>query len=400
MYKFVLRRRKIEIVRNVFLYMIYLDNNATTKIAPEVLGAMMPYLTDNFANAASTHAFGLGASDAVKKARQQVADLIACETNEIIFTSGATEAINLAIKGIAENYQTKGKHIITVATEHSAVLDVCKYLTTKGFEITFLPVQSDGLIDLDVLKAALRSDTILVSVMAVNNETGVIQPIKEIAALAHGVGALFMTDATQAVGKMPINVDDLGIDLLTFSGHKIHAPKGVGALFVRQRRPRRVKLQTLIHGGGHEGGFRSGTLNVAGIVALGEACELANKTMIATANYVQQLRDALETELLKIEDTHINGNTEHRLYNITNIRFDGCDADAMMMGLENIAVSNGSACTATSIDPSHVLIAMRLTELEAYSSIRFSLSKFNIESELPQVIEAVRKVVRRLRAMN
>lgn len=380
--------------------MIYLDNNATTRIAPEVLEAMMPYLTDNFANAASTHTFGLGANDAVKKARQKVADLIACETNEIIFTSGATEAINLAIKGVAEYYQTKGKHIITVSTEHSAVLDVCKFLTTKGFDVTFLPVKNDGLIDFDVLKAALRNDTILVSVMAVNNETGVIQPIKEIAALAHQAGALFMTDATQAVGKMPINVDDLDIDLLTFSGHKIHAPKGVGALFVRQRRTRRVKLQTLIHGGGHEGGFRSGTQNVAGIVALGEACELANKTMLATANYVVQMRDALETELLKIEGTHINGNTENRLYNVTNIRFEGCDADAMMMGLENIAVSNGSACTATSIDPSHVLMAMGLNELEAFSSIRFSLSKFNAEDELPQVIEAVKQVVKNLRVWN
>lgn len=380
--------------------MIYLDNNATTKIAPEVLRAMMPYLTDNFANAASTHAFGLGASDAVKKARQQVADLLNCETNEIIFTSGATEGINLAIKGVAENYQAKGKHILTVATEHSAVLDVCKFLATKGFDVTFLPVQSDGLIDLEVLKNSLRSDTILVSVMVVNNETGVIQPIKEIAKLAHEVGALFMTDATQAVGKMPMNVNELDIDLLTFSGHKIHAPKGVGALFVRQRRPRRIKLQTLIHGGGHEGGFRSGTLNVAGIVALGEACEMASKTMLATTTYVQQLRDTLEAELLKIEGIYINGNTEKRLYNVTNIRFDGCDADAIMMGLENIAVSNGSACTATSIDPSHVLMAMGLTELEAFSSIRFSLSKFNTATELPQVIEAVKQVVKNLRIWN
>ena len=380
--------------------MIYLDNNATTKIDPVVLEAMMPFLTDNFANAASTHHFGMGANEAVKVARQQIADLLACETNEIVFTSGATEGINLAIKGVAEHYQAKGKHIITATTEHSAVLDVCRFLETKGFEISYLPVKTDGHVDVEVLKNTLREDTILVSVMAVNNETGVIQPIKEIAELAHGVGALFMTDGTQAVGKIPIDVDALGIDLLTFSGHKIHAPKGIGAMFVRQRRPRRVKLQTLLHGGGHEGGFRSGTLNVAGIVALGKACELANKTMLATANYVKNLRDTLETELLKIEGTHINGNTAKRLYNVTNIRFDGCDADAMMMGLENMAVSNGSACTSTSIDPSHVLTAMGLSELDAFSSIRFSLGKFNTTDELPQVVKAVQKVVEGLRAMS
>lgn len=379
---------------------IYLDNNATTKIDPRVLESMMPYLTDNFANASSTHQFGVGANDAVKSARQQIADLIGCETNEIVFTSGATEGINLSIKGVAESYQTKGKHIVTVQTEHSAVLDVCKFLETKGFEVTYLPVKNDGLIDLDVLKTALRPDTILVSVMAVNNEIGTIQPIKEIADLAHSVGALFMTDGTQAVGKMPIKVDDIGIDLMTFSGHKIHAPKGVGALFIRQRRPRRVKLQTLLHGGGHEGGFRSGTLNVAGIVALGKACDIANKEMAVNAKYICDLRDKLEAELLKIEGTHINGNTESRLYNVTNIRFDGCDADAMMMGLENIAVSNGSACTSTSIDPSHVLIALGLSELEAFSSIRFSFSKFNTIKELSSVLDAIIKTVKILKVLN
>src|ERR1039458_1872432 len=251
--------------------LIYLDNNATTPIDKRVLEVMMPFLTDNFANANSTHHFGVGAYDAVKNARLQVADLIGAETHEIIFTSGATEAINLAIKGVAENYKDKGKHIITVATEHTAVLDTCKYLETKGYEVTYLPVLPDGLIDLDLLKNALRPDTILVLVMYVNNETGVIQPIKEIAAMAHDAGALFMIDATQAVGKLPINVDDMGIDLMTFSGHKIYAPKGVGALYIRQR-GNRVKLQALIHGGVHERGFRSGTLNVPGIVALGCAC--------------------------------------------------------------------------------------------------------------------------------
>ena len=380
--------------------MIYLDNNATTKIDPIVLETMMPFLTDNFANASSTHLFGVGANDSVKNARQQIADLIGCETNEIVFTSGATEGINLAIKGVAESYQAKGKHIITALTEHSAVLDVCKFLETKGYEVTYLPVKNDGLIDLDVFKSALRADTILVSIMTVNNEIGVIQPIKEIAELTHSVGALFMTDGTQAVGKMPIKVDELGIDLMTFSGHKIYAPKGVGALFIRQRRPRRVKLQTLVHGGGHEGGFRSGTLNVAGIVALGKACEVAKKDMKANSQYIGDLRDILETELLKIEGTHINGNIENRLYNVTNIRFDGCDSDAMIMGLENIAVSNGSACTSTSIDPSHVLMALGMTDIQAFSSIRFSFSKFNSEKELPVIIEIVRMTVLNLRSFN
>lgn len=378
----------------------YFDNNATTKIDPQVLAEMMPFLTDNYANAASTHSFGLTASDAVKKARKQIADLIGCETHEIVFTSGATEGINIAIKGVAEHYQSKGKHIVTVASEHSAVLDVCKYLETKGFEVTYLPVLPDGLLDLSVVKNALRKDTILLSVMAVNNETGVIQPIKELALLAHEVGALFMTDATQAVGKMPIHVDELDIDLMTFSGHKIHAPKGVGALFVRQSKPRRVKIPALLHGGGHENGFRSGTLNVSGIVGLGEACTLAQKSMSHTANYVQQLRDELEKALLTIEGTHINGNAQHRLYNVTNIRFEGCDADAMMIDLADIAVSNGSACTSTSIEPSHVLVSMGLDELQAFSSIRFSLSKFNQAEEIPVVVEAVRKVVEGLRAWN
>ncbi len=256
--------------------MIYLDNNATTRLDPQVLDAMMPFLTDNFANAASTHPFGLSAHEAVKTARQQVADLLGCETHELVFTSGATEAINLAIKGVAENYLNRGRHIVTVQTEHKAVLDVCVYLEKHGrsgdpVEVTYLPVQPDGLLDLDVVKAAIRPDTILVSVMLVNNETGVIQPIKEIAQLAHEVGALFMTDATQAVGKLPIDVDALGIDLLAFSAHKFYGPKGVGGLFIRQRRPNKVKLEALLHGGGHERGLRSGTLNVPGIVGMGAA---------------------------------------------------------------------------------------------------------------------------------
>ncbi|MCU0824954.1 MAG: cysteine desulfurase, partial [Leptospira sp.] len=305
---------------------IYLDNNATTPIDPRVLEEMMPFLTTNFANAASTHRFGVSAHEAVKKARQQVADLIGADTHEIIFTSGATEAINLAIKGVAEAYANKGKHIVTVSTEHSAVLDTCRYLETKGFEITYLPVQNDGLLELEVVKQAIRNDTILVSVMHVNNETGVIQPIQEISELAHEKGAIFMSDCTQSVGKIKVNVDELGIDLLCFSAHKIYGPKGVGALFIRQRK-NRIKIPALLHGGGHERGMRSGTLNVPGIVGLGKACELAQAEMAENEAKIREMRDYLESELLKIEGTWINGNREKRLYNVINIGFKGLDGE-------------------------------------------------------------------------
>lgn len=384
---------------------IYLDNNATTQIDKRVLDAMMPFLTNEFANANSTHQFGVHAYEAVKAARVQVADLIGAEAHEIVFTSGSTEAINLAIKGVAESYKTKGKHIITVSTEHSAVLDTCLYLETKGYEVTYLSVKSDGLIDLDELKSILREDTILVSVMLANNETGIIQPIKEIAELSHGVGALFMSDATQAVGKIPVNVDELGIDLLCLSGHKLYAPKGVGALFVRQRM-NRVKIHALLHGGGHEKGLRSGTLNVPGIVALGEACSIAKMEMSKNEESITSLRDYLETELLKIEGTSVNGNISSRLFNTSNILFKGVDSDAMIMGLSNmendiplIAVSNGSACTSASIEPSHVLTAMGLDEVAAFSSIRFSIGKFNTKKEMDIVIDTVKNVVSSLRAM-
>ncbi|MBC5991419.1 cysteine desulfurase family protein [Pontibacter cellulosilyticus] len=380
--------------------MIYLDNNATTKVDPRVLEAMMPYLTDNFANAASTHPFGLGAYEAVKNARQQVADLIGSETNEIIFTSGATEAINLAIKGVAENYSKKGKHIITVSTEHKAILDTCEFLDTKGFEVTYLPVQSDGLLDLQVLKQAIRPDTILVSVMLVNNEIGVIQPIKEIAEIAHETGALFMTDATQAVGKIKVDVDELGIDLMCFSGHKMYAPKGIGALFVRQRRPRRVKLEALIHGGGHERSLRSGTLNVPGIIALGKACEIAKNEMSENQDKIKELRDYLEAELLKIDDTIVNGNQNQRIFSTSNILFKGVDSDAIIMGLDGIAVSNGSACTSASIEPSHVLIELGYSEEDAFSSIRFSIGKTNTIEEILFVISKLKNLICQLRALN
>lgn len=382
-----------------------MDNNSTTQIDRRVLEAMMPYLTNEFANANSTHKFGVTAYEAVKAARIQVSELIGAEAHEIVFTSGSTEAINLAIKGVVENYQSKGKHIITVATEHSAVLDTCQYLESKGYEVTYLSVKSDGLIDLDELKTVLRDDTILVSVMLANNETGVIQPIKEIAELSRSVGALFISDATQAVGKIAVNVDELGIDLLCISGHKLYAPKGVGALFVRQRM-NRVKIPALLHGGGHEKGLRSGTLNVPGIVALGEACAIAKKELVRSNESIGALRDYLEAELLKIEGTSVNGNTTSRLFNTSNILFRNVDSDAIIMGLSNpendlplIAVSNGSACTSASIEPSHVLTSMGLDEVAAFSSIRFSVGKFNTKKEMDIVIDSVKDVVRSLRAM-
>ncbi|RIJ93306.1 MAG: IscS subfamily cysteine desulfurase [Candidatus Brocadia sp.] len=369
---------------------IYLDNNATTKLDPRVLVAMMPFLTESYANAASIHPFGVEAHGAVKNAREQVADL---------FTSSATEAINLAIKGVAEAYQDKGKHIVTVSTEHPAVLDTCRYLEGKGFEITYLPVQEDGLLDLEVVKHNVRNDTILVSVMFVNNEIGVIQPIKEIAEIAHSKGTFFMTDGTQAVGKLPVNVNDLGIDLMSFSGHKFYGPKGIGALYVRSKRPNKVKLNPLIHGGGHEKGMRSGTLNVPGIVGLGKAAEIARQEMETDAKRIGGLRDYLEKELLKIEHSFLNGNPTKRLYNVSNICFKGADSDAVMVGLKGIMISNGSACTSTKIEPSHVLKALGRSYEEAYSSIRFSLGRFNTRNEIDMVIHETRKVVESLRLM-
>ncbi len=387
--------------------LIYLDNNATTKIDDRVLQAMMPYLTDNFANANSTHQFGLGANEAVKIARQQIATLIGCETNEIVFTSGATEGINLAIKGIAESYNHKGKHIITLSTEHSAVLDTCKYLEKKGFEISFLPVKKDGLIDLDLLKKTIRPETILISVMLVNNETGVIQNIKDISEIAHNNDVFFMTDATQAVGKLEVNVEALQIDLMPFSGHKIYGPKGVGALYVRQKRPHKIKMEALQHGGGHEKGLRSGTLNVPGIVGLGLACEIAQKEMKKESERVKQLRNDLEKELLKIDGSFVNGNKDDRLYNTLNICFPRIDSDALIMGLSNpdnenipiVALSNGSACTSHSIDPSHVLMAMGLTEDLAFNSIRISLGRFTTKNEVEIFVSALNEIVKGLRAM-
>jgi len=369
----------------------YLDYNATTPIDSSVLDAMLPFLKDNFGNSSSTHHFGQTINNNVKQAREQIADFINAQSNEIIFTSGATEAINIALKGIAESYNVKGKHIITVSTEHKAVLDTCKDLERKGFEVTYLPVQKNGLIDLTELEQAIRLDTILVSMMYVNNETGVIQPIKEIASIAHEKGVLFMTDATQAVGKIVIDVDELGIDLLCFSGHKMYAPKGIGALYVRQR-GNKVKLIPQIHGGGHEQGLRSGTLNVPGIIALAKACEIASPEMEQNQKIITDLRNELETELLKLPNTSLNGDSENRIYNTANICFKGQDANVLIGRMKNIAVSNGSACSSAVVEPSHVLKAMGFSDDDAFASLRFSLGKYNTIEDVEAVVKKIKEL--------
>lgn len=369
----------------------YLDYNSTTPIDSRVLEAMLPFLKDNFANSSSTHYFGQTINESVNQARKQIADFINADSNELIFTSGATEAINIALKGVAESYSSKGKHIITASTEHKAVLDTCKDLERKGFEVTYLPVQKNGLIDLAEFEKSIRPDTILVSVLYVNNETGVIQPIKEIASIAHEKGTLFMTDATQAVGKIVIDVDELGIDLLCFSGHKMYAPKGIGALYVRQR-GNKVKLTPQIHGGGHEQGLRSGTLNVPGIIALAKACEIASQEMKKNEKTISDLRNELETELLKLPNTSLNGNLENRIYNTANICFKGQDANVLIGRMKNIAVSNGSACSSAVVEPSHVLKAMGFSDDDAFSSLRFSLGKYNTFEDIEIVVNKIKEL--------
>jgi len=366
----------------------YLDYNSTTPLDPRVLEAMLPFLKDNFANPSSTHHFGQSINEKVKQAREQIADFINADSNELIFTSGATEAINIAIKGVAESYSSKGKHIITVSTEHKAVLDTCKDLERKGFEVTYLPVQKNGLIDLTLLEQAIRLDTILVSVMYVNNETGVIQPIKEIASIAHEKGVLFMTDATQAIGKIEIDVDELGIDLMCFSGHKMYAPKGIGALYVRNK----IKLTPQTHGGGHEQGLRSGTLNVPGIIALAKACEIAIEEMAENQETISELRNELQTELLKLPNTSLNGDSENRIYNTANICFKGQDANVLIGRMKNIAVSNGSACSSAVIEPSHVIKAMGFSDDDAFSSLRFSLGKYNTIEDVEAVVKKIKEL--------
>lgn len=369
-------------------YGTYLDYNSTTPTDPRVFEAMLPFLKDNFANPSSTHNFGQSINEKVKQVREQIADFINAESNELIFTSGATEAINIAIKGVAESYSNKGKHIITISTEHKAVLDTCKNLERKDFEITYLTVQTNGLIDLEELQKAIRPDTVLVSVMYVNNETGVIQPIKEIAKLAHEKGVLFMTDATQAVGKIEIDVNDIGIDLLCFSGHKMYAPKGIGALYVRNK----TKITPQIHGGGHEQGLRSGTLNVPGIIALAKACEIASEEMALNQINISALRDKLETELLNLPNTSLNGDSVNRIFNTTNICFKGQDANVLIGRMKNIAVSNGSACSSAVVEPSHVLKAMGLSDDDAFASLRFSLGKYNTLEDIETVINRIKEL--------
>lgn len=379
---------------------IYLDNNATTPVDPRVLDAMLPYFTEKFGNAASrNHAFGWAGEEAVDYAREQVARLINAKDKEIIFTSGATEANNLAIKGAFEMYASKGNHFVTVATEHKAVLDACKNIERKGAKVTYLNPQENGLIDLDDLRAAMTPQTVMVSIMYGNNEIGVIQPIKEISAIAKEHGALFHTDATQAVGKVPVDVIADGIDLMSFSAHKMYGPKGVGALYVRRKNPR-VKVTSQMDGGGHERGMRSGTLNVPGIVGLGKACELCMNEMEDEAIRLSALRDKLERELNQMEESYINGSIEHRLPHVSNISFKYVEGEGLMMEIKNIAVSSGSACTSASLEPSYVLKSLGLDDELAHSSLRFGLGRYTTEEEIDYAIEHVRSGVNKLRELS
>jgi cysteine desulfurase len=379
---------------------VYLDNNATTPMDPRVLEAMLPYFTEKFGNAASrNHAFGWAAEEGVDYAREQVAQLIGANEKEIIFTSGATEADNLGIKGVFEMYQDKGNHIITTVTEHKAVLDTCKHLEKQGAKVTYLPVKEDGLIDLKELEAAMTPQTILVCIMYGNNEIGVIQPVKDIAAIAHKHGALFMTDATQTVGKIPVNVDADGIDLMAFTGHKMYGPKGVGALYVRRKNPR-VKVTAQMDGGGHERGMRSGTLNVAGIVGFGKAAEICRLEMDAEAKRLAALRDKLQSSLLELEESYVNGNTEHRLPHVANISFKYVEGEGLMMAMKDLAVSSGSACTSASLEPSYVLKSLGLSDDLAHSSIRYGLGRFTTEEEVDYAIEVTKKAVNHLRDLS
>jgi cysteine desulfurase len=379
---------------------IYLDNNATTPLDPRVLDAMLPYFTSKFGNAASrNHAFGWVAEEGVDYAREQAAKLIGCSDKEIIFTSGATEADNLGIKGVFEMYAEKGNHIITATTEHKAVLDTCKHLEKLGARVTYLNVKEDGLIDLQELEAAMTEQTILVTIMYGNNEIGVIQPIKEISAIAHKFGALFMTDATQAVGKIPVDVNADGIDLLAFSAHKMYGPKGVGVLYVRRKNPR-VKVTAQMDGGGHERGMRSGTLNVPGIVGLGKACELCRLEMESEAIRLSALRDKLESALTVMEESYVNGNVQHRLPHVANISFKYVEGEGLMMAMKDLAVSSGSACTSASLEPSYVLKSLGLSDDLAHSSIRFGLGRFTTEAEVDYAIENTKKAVNHLRDLS
>lgn len=379
---------------------VYLDNNSTTPMDPRVLDEMLPFFNENFGNAASrNHSFGWQAEEAVDYAREQVANLIGSTSKEVIFTSGATEANNLAIKGVYEMYNSRGNHIITVSTEHKAVLDACKKVEKMGAQVTYLSPKVDGLIDLEELKEAITDKTILITVMYGNNEIGVIQDIKAISEIAKKNGILFHTDATQAVGKIPVDVLADGIDLMSFTAHKMYGPKGVGALYVRRKNPR-VKVTSQMDGGGHERGMRSGTLNVPGIVGFGKACELCANEMEEEAKRLRALRDKLEKELLTIEEAYVNGNPAHRLPHVANISFKFVEGEGLMMGTKDIAVSSGSACTSASLEPSYVLKSLGLDDELAHSSLRFGLGRFTKEEEIDFAINHVKTAVNKLREMS
>jgi cysteine desulfurase len=380
---------------------IYLDNHATTRTDPRVLDAMLPYFTESFGNAASrNHSFGWVAEEAVEKGRKQIADLIGASAKEIIITSGATESDNLAIKGVAEMYAQKGNHIITAATEHKAVLDTCKRLEKHGSRVTYLPVQADGLIDLDQLRDAITDKTVLVSIMYGNNEIGTIQQVREIGKICHEKGVLFHTDGTQAAGKIPVNVLADNIDLMSMSAHKIYGPKGVGALYVRRKNPR-VQLTAQMDGGGHERGFRSGTLNVPGIVGFGKAAELCRVEMNEEIAHASRLRDRLKDKLFaELDEVFINGTMEHRLPHNLNISFAYVEGESLLMGINDIAVSSGSACTSATLEPSYVLKALGAGDDLAHSSIRFGIGRFNTEEEIDYTANKVIEVVRKLRELS
>jgi len=394
-------RRCLKIITMALKLPVYMDNHATTQVDPRVLLAMLPYFTEKFGNAASrNHEFGWKAEEAVETARGQIARLIHASPREIIFTSGATESINLALKGGAAARRNGGDHIITQATEHKAVLDVSKHLEKSGFQVTYLPVNKDGLIDPERLRRAITAKTILISIMHANNEIGVIQPIEEIGKIAKEGKVLFHVDAAQSVGKILVDVEKLGIDLLSISGHKIYAPKGVGALYVRRKDPR-VELVALIEGGGHERGMRSGTLNVPGIVALGKASEICQKEMAEEGQRLGWLRDKLKEAITsRLDDSFVNGTMVHRLPNNLNLSFAGVEGDALLMGISDVAVSSGSACTSATLEPSHVLRALGVSEDLAHSSIRFGLGRFNSEEEVDYIADRVVETVKRLRELS
>lgn len=380
---------------------VYMDYHATTPVDPRVVQAMLPYFTSLFGNAASrNHSFGWSAEEAVENARAQIARLIGATPKEIIFTSGATESDNLAIKGVAEMYRERGNHILTQVTEHKAVLDTCKRLEKHGYAVTYLPVEKDGRINLDDLRRAITEETILISIMYANNEIGVVQPVAEIGKIAKEKGIIFHVDGAQAVGKIPVDVNKDNIDLLALSAHKIYGPKGVGALYVRRRNPR-VQLAAMIDGGGHERGMRSGTLNVPGIVGLGAACEVAMNEMPQESERLRALRDRLHDKLdAKLDELHINGSMEHRLPHNLNISFAYVEGESLLMGINDVAVSSGSACTSATVEPSYVLKALGVGEDLAHSSIRFGLGRFNTEEEVDYVADRLVQLVNRLRELS